>query len=411
VALLDQDGLDERSSWRLLGDPLFGPFFAGRLLSTMGVWIANIVSAILAFELSGSALTVGLVSAALFGPQLLFAPLSGAMADRGNRKFQLIAGRLIIALGSGGLAVTVWVLGVDGLPGPWVVILASGVVGMGFVVGGPAMDAIIPSLVRPAELHSAMNLNSLPFSLGRAGGPAVGVVIATTAGPATALAIGSAANALFAVVLVFLPIRSWRPEVGKDRRVRAGIKFVRNERIIFCLLAGVTAIGIGADPIITLTPSLAAGFGGDARLVGLLASAFGLGAVIAIFTMGAVRRRFGLTRAAPIGLGLLGSSLVIAGVSPSPLIAAVALVAGGIGMTTALTSLGTQLQVRLPEEFRGRVMGMFSLAFLGSRPIAATFNGFVSDATTPGFAFTLAASMVIGIALWLRAAQVVGESP
>ncbi len=114
--VLDDDA-PARSSWQLLKDPVFGPFFTGKLLSTAGIWIHNIVAAILAWELSHSALVVGLVSVAQFGPQLLFAPLSGAMADRGDRRRQLVLGRLIAAFGSGGLGVWIAVVGVDGLPG------------------------------------------------------------------------------------------------------------------------------------------------------------------------------------------------------------------------------------------------------------------------------------------------------
>lgn len=76
------------------------------------------MAAIVAFELTGSALVVGAVTAVQFAPQLLFAPLSGKMADCGNAALQIVAGRMLTGLGSGGLAL--WILlsgGVDGLPG------------------------------------------------------------------------------------------------------------------------------------------------------------------------------------------------------------------------------------------------------------------------------------------------------
>ena len=392
-------------------DPVFGPLFLGRLVATSGVWISNIVSAILAFELSGSALTVGAVSAAQFGPQLLFAPLSGAIADRGNRKGQLVLGRMIVALGSGSLALAVWIRGVDGLPGAWVVVAAAGVVGTGFAIGVPAMNALLPSLVRAAELPTAIALDSLPLSLARAVGPAIGVLVATTAGPAAALGVGAGANLAFALTIVFLPMRSWKPAGGKDRSVRAGVKFVRGHPAIVRLLVAVTGIGIGADPVITLSPSLAAEFGADARFVGVLASAFGLGAVVAIFSLTFVRRRVGLARAGIGGLTLLSLGLAGAGLSPIRALAALALVIGGAGMTMAIASLSTQLQELLPEEFRGRVMGLYAVSFLGSRPIAAAMNGFVSDATSPSFAFILAGLIVLAIAMWARASHEAARSP
>jgi MFS family permease len=199
-----------RTSWQLLADPVFGPFFAGKALSTAGIWVHNIVAAILAWELSRSAFVVGLVSVAQFGPQLVFAPLSGAMADRGDRRRQLITGRLIAASGSGGLALWIALVGVDGLPGAWPVVATALVVGLGFVVGGPAMNALIPALVRPNELAAAVAVNSIPFTVARAAGPALGALLAATLSARQPLVIGTRRS------------RSERP-LG-DLRARRGLR-------------------------------------------------------------------------------------------------------------------------------------------------------------------------------------------
>jgi len=399
-----------RGSFRLLADPTFGPFFAGKLLSTAGIWVHNIVAAILAYELSGSAFVVGMVSVAQFGPQLLFAPLSGALADRGDRRRQVILGRLIAAAGSGSLAIAIWVAGVDGLPGAWVVVLAALIVGIGFVVGGPAMNALIPALVRPNELAAAVALNSIPFTVARAGGPAVGALIAATAGPASAFALAAATNVVFALMLLPLHIETRARANGADRRVRAGIAYLREDRAIWLLLVGVAAIGVGADPVITLTPSLSAGFGAGSTLVGLFASSFGVGAGLAFTVLGPLRRGLGLSRLATLGLGLLATGLLATALSPAPAFAVVALGVGGSGMTMSLTSLSTQLQQRLPDELRGRVMALWSVAFLGSRPIAAGVNGGLADMTSPALAFGVVA-VVVAIAAWFCRPSAVASRP
>lgn len=388
-----------RGSFRLLADPVFGPFFVGKLLSTAGIWIHNIVAAILAYELSGSAFVVGLVSVAQFSPQLLFAPLSGALADRGDRRRQLIVGRLIAASGSGGLAIAIAVVGVEGLPGAWPVVLAALVVGIGFVVGGPAMNALLPSLVRPNELAGAIALNSIPFTVARAGGPAVGALIASTTGPAAAFAVAGVANLLFALIILPLRIQGRAAPNAGDRRVRAGFQYLRTDPAIVLLLIGVAAIGVGADPVITLTPSLSAGFGAGSTLVGVFASSFGVGAGSGFLVLTPLRRRLGLDRLATTGLSLMAFGLTSAAISPTPALAIVALGVAGSGMTLSLTSLSTQLQQRLPDELRGRVMALWSVAFLGSRPIAAGLNGALADATSARVAFVVTASLV-AVAAW-----------
>lgn len=392
-----------RTSWQLLADPVFGPFFAGKALSTAGIWVHNIVAAILAWELSRSALVVGLVSVAQFGPQLLLAPLSGAMADRGDRRRQLIAGRLIAASGSGGLALWIALVGVDGLPGAWPVVAAALVVGIGFVVGGPAMNALIPALVRPNELAAAVAVNSIPFTVARAAGPALGALMATTLGPASAFALAAGTNLLFALLLVPLPIRGHAADTqGGDRRVRAGVRYLREDRGIVLLLLGVAAIGVGADPVITLTPSLAAELGEGSTLVGAFASSFGIGAGLTFVVLARMRGRYGLEGVAVRGLVLLAVGTAVAGLAPVVPVAIAGFVVGGAGMTLSLTTLSTLLQARLPDALRGRVMALWSMAFLGSRPVAAAVNGAIADGTAPVVAFLTVAAVVAGVAVAVR---------
>lgn len=392
-----------RTGWQLLADPVFGPFFAGKAVSTAGIWVHNIVAAILAWELSGSALVVGMVSVAQFGPQLLFAPLSGALADQGDRRRQLVVGRLIAASGSLGLAGWIALVGVEGLPGAWPVVATALVVGIGFVIGGPAMNALLPSLVRPDELATAIAVNSIPFTIARAAGPAIGALVATTLGPAAAFALAGVTNLVFALLLVRLRIRGRAATAGGgDRRVRAGFRYLRRDRGIVLLLLGVAAIGLGADPVITLTPSLAAGLGADATLVGVFASSFGIGAGLAFVVLSRLRLRFGLERLAVGGLGLLAVGIALAGAAPLAAVGVGGFVVAGSGMTLALTALSTLLQARLPDALRGRVMALWSVAFLGSRPLAAATNGAVADAASPAVAMALVAVVVALVAAVVR---------
>lgn len=389
-----------RGALGLLVDRTFGAFFWTKVLSTAGVWIYNIVAVILVFELSGSALMVGLVSVAQFGPQLLLAPVSGAMADRGDRRRQLVIGQLLVATAAGGLALWIWMAGVEGLPGSWPIIATAFFVGLGFVLVGPAQNALVPALARPNELASAIALNSLPPTIARSSGPAIGALIATTVGPAVAFAIAGVTSLTFALVMLTLDVRTHADkDGGGDSRIRAGILHAKKDRRVLKLLIGIAAVGIGVDPVVTLTPSLAAGFGTGSNSVGVLASAFGLGAGSAFIFLGTLRRRIGLPRLGPIGLLVLSLGMVGTGMSPTQTIALVTLAIAGIGMTVAFTSLTTQLQAWVPDEIRGRIMALWAMAFLGSRPVAAVVNGAVADATSLLAAFLFVA-LALGFGAW-----------
>lgn len=388
------DGLLARGTGGLLLDPVFGPYFFGKLLATAGIWVYNIVAAVLMWDLTHSTLAVGAVSVALFLPQLLFAPMSGAQADRGSPKVQLLVGRALVTVVSAILAVLT-ASGADGLHGAWVLILASSVVGIGFVIGSPAQNALLPSLVRRSELSQAVALNMLPPTVARAGGPVLGTFLLTSAGPAWAFGVASLTNFTYGMVILLLPLtgRVQRARKGEGS-VRAGFAYLRSERGMMFLLVATLAVGVGADPVLTLTPALSAGFGQGESLVGTLATAFGTGAGLAYFAVSRIQESRGGRALTAWGLGLLATGMFVAGIAPGAPAALAGLGVAGVGFCWGLTGSTTRIYRRVPESLRGRMMAMWAIAFVGSRPVAAAASGALADATSVGTAFVCVALAV-----------------
>lgn len=384
----------QRGSFNLICDRSFGPFFAAFVVSAVGVWIHNIVAAVVVFQLTGSALATGAVSMAQFLPQLLLAPAAGALADRGNRVHQLVVGRCIAALGGGGLALWVAITGVGGLPGPAPVIGAGFVAGIGFAIGAPALQSLVPALVRPSELSTAVALAQVPHTLARGVGPAIGALILATLGPAAGFLVAAASNALHGFVAARLTLRPMERRTTTDGSVRAGFHYLRVDSPSALLLAGIAAVGIGLDPLITLTPPLAAQLDGGSVLVGWLVSAFGAGATIVAMLLGRVQRRIGIERLSPFGFATFSAAYVSLTFVPSVALSLMAMFAAGTGSMLVMTSLTTQLQSRLPEEFRGRIMALWGVAYLGARPVGALVNGLVADLHSVDAAFLLMAALL-----------------
>jgi MFS family permease len=400
-----------RSGWQLLFDRTFGPYFAGKLLSTIGVWVHNIAAAIVVWELTRSAFLVGAVSVGQFLPQLILTPLSGAHADRGDRRRQIILGRFVTAAGSLGLVVWSAVVGLDGTVGAAAVIVAATVVGIGFAVGGPAMQALLPALVRPAELPTAIAVSSMPFTIARASGPAIGAVLVASVSPSVAFSLAAATNLLFAAIIWRLPIRHVERPASKDSRVRAGWRYVRSDAAMTALLLGVVTIGFGADPVITLTPSIAADLGAGSSLVGVLASAFGVGAGLAFVVLGRVRTWLGLPTLGTTGIATMAVGMATLAAAPTQAVAVGALLLAGAGMTFSLTSLTTLIQQQVPEDLRGRVMALWAVAFLGSRPIAAATSGSIADATSATVSLLLVVAILVVGAVVARPSRTVATGP
>src|SRR5690606_36321505 len=138
----------------------------------------------------------------------------------------------------------------------------------------------------------------------------VGALLLTTAGFAVTFAVAATGTLAFAVVLALIPIRQEDRSRSHDRSMRAGWRYVRRNTSIMALLIGVAALGMGVDPVITLTPALAARLGEGTELVGLLASAFGVGAITGFLTLSLAQRLLSLHRTAVIGLLCIAAGML-----------------------------------------------------------------------------------------------------
>lgn len=368
----------ERRALRLLVDPNVGSYFVGKLFAATGMWIHNVVAVLVVYDLTRSVFLVGLVSVCQFLPQMLLSPWAGVQADRGNRRRQAVVGRSISALAAAGVAVWLAVGGVEGMHAS-VIMVGALVLGIGIAIGQPATHALLPSLVSPRELGAVVAIDTVPMTVARAAGPAIGAVLLAAAGPGVAFGVVAAGQALHAVVLVCVRLRPEIREKQSDSSFRAALRHLKADRAVGLLLLGVIAIGLGVDPVITLTPALADGFGGGAELVALMTSAFGLGAVTAPLVLGGLRRWLRESVIATIGLSFLAGGMAALAVSPTAPTAVASLYLGGVGMMLGVTAFTTELQSRLPGHLRGRIMALWTVAFVGTRPLAASVNGVIAD--------------------------------
>jgi MFS family permease len=383
----------------LLRDRVYGPFLAGNLVSNCGNWIHNVAAAVVVFELTDSAVAVGAVSASLWAGSLVLQPWAGALTDRYDRRGMLIAGQTIALLGALTVAVPSMIVGAEDLPGPWPIYLGTLVIGIGVAFSIPAMQALIPALVANRDLDQAIALNGVTFNLARGIGPAVASVILLEGDASLAFVINTASFAFMIAVMATIRPRFQRAPPGRDRSIRAGLRWVRADRRAIVLLATMVAIGFATDPINTLTPPMAEEVEGGKGLVGLLVSGFGAGAVLAAFFVDRIRERIGRERAATAGLATLAAAIGAFAFSEIPAYAVATLALAGAGFIVAITSVTTQLQERVPDRLRGRVLALWGVAFLGTRPVSASIDGAIADLASPRAAALAMAAAALAAAL------------
>jgi Arabinose efflux permease len=398
-------------------------FAGGQLTKQHGVWVQFIAQDWLVLELSGnSATALGLVTGLQFAPVVLLSLYGGKLADRLDRR------RLLVVLNalSTALAVVLGVLVTTDLITLPLVFAFAGLLGSVNAIENPVRQAFISDLVEPALLPNALGLSSASFNTARIVGPAlagVGIWLLGL-GPVFLLA------ALFYLVATLFVLRIRRSQLfgvgpdgvagygraeGADRRVRPakdetrirdGLVYVRRRDDLWLVLSLLLVIGLaGFNFQLTLAVLAKNVFGTEAQQFGLLTTALAVGALGGALASGARRSRPStyLVVAAALAFGFLE---MIAGLAPTFWTTAALLVPTGFFMVFYAQATNQAVQLGVAPEFRGRVMALFTLVFLGTTPIGGPLIGLVSEHLGPrvgmwggGLISVMAALVTLGVQL------------
>lgn len=389
-----------RGALALLRDRRFGPYFFGSLASNTGTWFQNVAAILTIFALTRSAFMVGLVTALQFAMQLVLAPLIGAVADRADRRLLIVVGQTLGGMSAAVLALLAFL---DAL-NPWLILTFIGMSGVGQAITGPSAQALVPNIVGRPDIAQAIALHSLTFNLSRAIGPIAGAATYAVAGAGTAFAVNAGSFLVFALALA--GVRLPRPQNGARPRGRLGlfdgIAYVRRRpELVRCLIA-VALIGLAMEPINTLSPLFAEGFGGGDVLVGIFITCFGVGSALVAGCVGALRRLLGSGRTGALGLLALGAGMIVLSVSPGPVTAVAGIAVAGAGYLLSVSDVNATMQQGLADAVRGRVMALWSMCFLGIRPGAAMLHGWLGDTFSARAGALVGAVAAVAAAVALR---------
>jgi MFS family permease len=376
----------------------FAPFFFGNLLSNCGTWFQNIAQVLLVFRATGSSFMVGAVGFAMFGSVIFLSPLAGSAADRFDRRRLLIVTQVTAAAFTTLLTIAA---AADAASTPVVLVLVAAI-GAANAIATPAMSAIVPQLVAPDQVPRAIALHSVTYNLARAIGPMVGAAVIARFGLVPAFGVNALSYlGLTVALLVLRP----RPHVVGATPLRpgftSGIRLVRSIPGLPRYLLAVVAIALTADPVATLAPALAIDvFDSSESFVGLMIAAFGCGAVAAA-ALSSMRRE-GLDARLRLRLATLGIGIGCMGLAPSPPVALIALAIAGYGYLGANSLATSSIQLRIDDSQRGRVMAMWSIAFLGTKPISAVISGSLAELLGARASAVAMCLPAVAVAMWLR---------
>lgn len=369
-------------------------YYAGQAASMGGMWVQTVAQGWLVLKLTDSGTAVGLVLAFQFLPVLLFGPLGGVLVDRFDTRRLLVATQTA----AGALVTVLGLLTITGVVELWMVYVMAAGLGLVTSVDNPARQTFVLELVGPQLLTNAVTLNSVNVNAARVIGPAIAAALIATVGIGACFLLNAASYVVLIVVLSRLDRSALTPKPVSPRargQVREGLRYVWSTPSLRTPLVMMAIIGtLSYEFTVTLPLFARFTFDGDATTFGLLTSAMGLGAVVGGLIT-ASRGRSGLDAVARTGM-VFGALILLAALSPTLPLAVLALVAVGAASITFIARTNTTMQLGADPTMRGRVMALWTVAFIGSTPIGGPLVGFVAEELGPRFALGIGGVAAIG---------------
>jgi MFS family permease len=381
--------------------PNYRRWFTGQVLSLGGSWMQSVAQGWLVYQMTGSSLALGAITAAGTIPTIFLMLPAGAITDRVSNRRLLMVTQVVMMISALLLAALTWL---DVLQ-VWQIAALALVSGIAQSFDAPARLAITPKLVEDrADLQNAIAMNSMMFNLARVAGPAIGGLVLASMGAAWCFLINGLS---FLAVLIALAGMKLPDDTGKprsDRRIIAeigdGLRYVWQQPVVRTLVALVGVTSLFGLSYAVLLPAYATDvLKLDAKGYGLLNAAVGIGALTGSLSVASLSRWKSKGLQLTVGSLAFPLALLCFAATRSYLLALFCLAGAGMSFVIQNATANTIIQLSAPDALRGRVMSVYTLFFFGSTPVGAMFAGAVAQRWNSTAAIVLGASITLAFAL------------
>jgi MFS family permease len=367
-------------AWRALRHRNFQLFFFGQSISVIGNWMTRLATTWLVYHLTHSALLLGVVSFAGQIISFLLGPFAGVWVERLPRRRLLVWTQAAAAVQSLALAV----LTLAHVITLWEIIALTAMQGLINAFDMPARQSFLVQMVDDRkDLSNAIAINSSMANGARLIGPAIAGVVIASVGEGWCFLIDGVSY--FAVIASLLMMRIAVSDVQRSaasmlEQMREGWDYVRTFRPIRTILLLFSLLSLMGYSWSVVLPIFAVHvLHGGAATLGWLMSAAGVGALVSALSLAVRKSVVGLTRMLQIAAAILGTALILFGLSHTLWLSLVLMAFVGFGMLQAASASNTIIQSLVPEDKRARVMGYYTMAFFGSAPFGSLLAGALAE--------------------------------
>lgn len=365
-----------------LKHPNYRYYIIGMLVSNVGTWMQNVAQPWLAYQITDSAFQIGLVSAMQFLPTLLISVLAGAVIENQDKRRLLFYTQTVLFATTLTMAVLVF----TGLIQYWHILILATMMGIANSFDMPIRQSFVVQLVPKTDLMNAIALNSTVFNLARIVGPAIAGIILAYYGTGICFLVNSLSFLAVILSLFFIhPLQAAFP-LHKEQinlknvlhNVREGFSYVsRRPEIMVILSTSFIVSFFGMNNNVLLPVFVTKVLHMQETSYGFITTCMGVGSFAGAILLASKSakgpKRFHLTFA-PL---LLGICLIAVGLFNQYLLTLLIYAAVGYFFVSYAATANTSIQLLVDEEYRSRVMSIYTLVNAGTIPFGSLFTGLV----------------------------------
>ena len=377
----------------------FRVLWFGAFTSTVGNWMQQVAQAWLIFELTHSSFYLGLDY--FFGqlPILLLTLIGGVVADRYDRRHVLLGSQLVQMA----TAFTLTALIVFNVVRVEYILLLSFVAGLGQAFGGPAYQALIPSLVEKKDLPNAIALNSIQFNLARVFGPLLAGATLAAWGSAACFGLNGLSFLVVIFALLVMQHKHMKPSNPKPmlQELKGGLSYAKGQPAIIALtvLASLTTfLGL---PLLTFLPVFARDiFHGDVNRFTHMMAFSGAGAVCGALITAWLGRFRHMGWAVLITQAVFGTLVTLFALTRIGWLSNILLFGTGATLLMTFSMTASLVQLIVPDNLRGRVMSIYMVAFRGGMPLGSLAAGYAASRTSAPAVLAVNGVLILAVAIY-----------
>ena len=382
----------------------FRLMWIGACTSSIGTWMQIVAQGWLVYRLSNSAFWLALDQFLAGLPIFLFSLVGGVIADRIERRRVLLASQYLQMA----CAIIQTIIVVTGVVQVWHILILSFVAGFAQAFGGPAYQALIPTLVEREDMPNAIALNAIQFNLAVTIGPALAGQALAKLGESWCFGLN--AVSFLAPILSLWMIKSrFHPEKTKESilvSLKRGISFARQQPAMEALIVLAFCMTFLAMPMRTYLPVFVKDiFHRGPETYGNLLSLMGIGSICGSLTMAGVGNVQRKGRIALGGLILLGAGISGFAISKHVPLSGAMLVLVGASMMAVFAMVNSLVQLITTNEMRGRVMSLYNFAFRGGMPMGNLLTGWLVPIFTAPVVLGINGLLLVAVALYFFLVQ------